>query len=109
MPAHHRSARYGRYAGGPDPLAPPVDLAEALEAVAEDVMAGYSPEEALREHLRRGGRGDQQEEREEEGPAHSRMVTVKGTSSEASPSRSKARKTNVCGPGAASGTSKAAV
>ncbi len=59
MPAHHRSARYGRYAGGPDPLAPPVDLAEALEAVAEDVMAGYSPEEALREHLRRGGRGQE--------------------------------------------------
>ncbi|ALU38931.1 hypothetical protein AS188_03290 [Kocuria flava] len=59
MPAHHRSARYGRYAGGPDPLAPPVDLAEALEAVAEDVMAGYSPEEALREHLRRGGSGQE--------------------------------------------------
>ncbi|MFW6187440.1 MAG: vWA domain-containing protein [Actinomycetota bacterium] len=57
MPAHHRSSRYGRYAGGPDPLAPPVDLAEALESVSEDVMAGYSPEEALREFLRRGGRG----------------------------------------------------
>lgn len=50
-------ARYGRYSGGPDPLAPPVDLAEALDAVAEDVMAGYSPERALREFLRRGGRG----------------------------------------------------
>ena len=49
-------ARYGRYAGGPDPLAPPIDLAEALESVAEDVMAGYSPEGALREFLRRGGR-----------------------------------------------------
>jgi uncharacterized protein with von Willebrand factor type A (vWA) domain len=53
---HHDSARYGRYAGGPDPLAPPVDLGEALDAVAEDVMHGYSPEQALREYLRRGSR-----------------------------------------------------
>ncbi|MDP3891742.1 hypothetical protein, partial [Nocardioides sp.] len=50
----HRS-RYARYAGGPDPLAPPVDLAEALDAIGEDVMAGYSPERAMREFLRRGG------------------------------------------------------
>lgn len=55
MSAHNRS-RYGRYAGGPDPLAPPVDLTEALDAVAEDVMAGYSPRRALQEYLRRGGR-----------------------------------------------------
>ena len=46
--------RYGRYDGGPDPLAPPVDLAEALDAIGEDVMAGYSPERAMREFLRRG-------------------------------------------------------
>jgi uncharacterized protein with von Willebrand factor type A (vWA) domain len=52
-PDRHRS-RYGRYTGGPDPLAPPVDLAEALEAIGEDVMAGYSPERAMREYLRRG-------------------------------------------------------
>ncbi len=51
----HRS-RYGRYAGGPDPLAPPVDLGEALAAIGDDVMAGYSPERALSEFLRRGGR-----------------------------------------------------
>ncbi len=51
-----RRSRYGRYAGGPDPLAPPVDLAEALDAIGEDVMAGYSPERAMREFLRRGGR-----------------------------------------------------
>ena len=51
-----RRSLYGRYAGGPDPLAPPIDLAEALKAVSEDVMAGYSPENALREFLRRGGR-----------------------------------------------------
>lgn len=54
----HRST-YGRYAGGPDPLAPPVDLAEALEHIGEDVMAGYSPERAMQEFLRRGGRDQQ--------------------------------------------------
>lgn len=54
-----RGSRYGRYAGGPDPLAPPVDVAEALDAIADDVFAGYSPERALREFLRRGGRGTQ--------------------------------------------------
>jgi uncharacterized protein with von Willebrand factor type A (vWA) domain len=54
-----RSARYGRYAGGPDPLAPPIDLGEALASIADDVMAGYSAERALREFLRRGGQGQQ--------------------------------------------------
>src|SRR3954471_2108650 len=54
--AERRRSRYGRYAGGPDPLAPPVDLTEALGAIGEDVMAGYSPERAMREFLRRGGR-----------------------------------------------------
>ncbi len=33
----------------------PVDLAEALEHIGEDVMAGYSPERAMQEFLRRGG------------------------------------------------------
>jgi uncharacterized protein with von Willebrand factor type A (vWA) domain len=47
-------SRYQRYAGG-DPLAPPVDIAEALDAIGEDVMAGYSPERAMAEFLRRGG------------------------------------------------------
>ncbi|MFT4294262.1 MAG: VWA domain-containing protein [Micropruina sp.] len=50
----NRASRYGRYSGGPDPLAPPVDLSEALAAIGDDVMAGYSPERALREYLRRG-------------------------------------------------------
>ena len=50
-----RRARYGRYDGGPDPLEPPVDLAEAMDAIGEDVMAGYSPDRAMREFLRRGG------------------------------------------------------
>jgi uncharacterized protein with von Willebrand factor type A (vWA) domain len=51
-----RDARYGRYEDGPDPLAPPVDLAEALDAIGEDVMGGTSPDRAIREFLRRGGR-----------------------------------------------------
>ncbi len=51
-----RASRYGKYAGGPDPLAPPVDISEPLDAIGEQVMAGYSPEAALREYLRRGGR-----------------------------------------------------
>ncbi len=46
-------SRFQKYAGG-DPLAPPVDLAEALDAIGQDVMAGYSPEHAMREFLRRG-------------------------------------------------------
>ncbi|MCA0179322.1 MAG: VWA domain-containing protein [Actinobacteria bacterium] len=49
-----RHSAYGPYAGG-DPLAPPVDLGEALSAIGEDVMAGYSPDRALAEFLRRGG------------------------------------------------------
>ena len=52
----HRAARYQRYADGPDPLAPPADLSEALDAGGRDVMAGTSAEAALREFLRRGGR-----------------------------------------------------
>ncbi|MGN6721635.1 MAG: vWA domain-containing protein, partial [Marmoricola sp.] len=50
------TARYSRYSGGPDPLAPPVDLAEALESIGSDVMAGYSPQWSMREFLRRGGK-----------------------------------------------------
>lgn len=57
MSHSYRRTRYGRYSGGPDPLAPPVDLTEALDAIAQDVMAGYSPEQALREYLRRGAGG----------------------------------------------------
>ena len=56
-----KASRYGRYAGGPDPLAPPIDMTEALEEIAEDVMAGYSPERAMREYLRRFTRYDRWE------------------------------------------------
>lgn len=48
-----RGARYGPYEGG-DPLAPPVDLREALAAIGDDVLEGASPRHALRELLRRG-------------------------------------------------------
>ncbi|MGL6236181.1 MAG: vWA domain-containing protein [Segniliparus sp.] len=51
------NSRYGRYTGGPDPLAPPVDLREALAEVGEQVMAGSSPRRALSELMRRGLRG----------------------------------------------------
>ena len=53
--AKHLS-RYSRYTGGPDPLAPPVDLREALEQIGQDVMEGSSPRRALSELLRRGTR-----------------------------------------------------
>ncbi|MGK2880248.1 MAG: vWA domain-containing protein [Mycobacterium sp.] len=49
-----RLSRYSRYSGGPDPLAPPVDLREALEHIGQDVMEGSSPRRALSEFLRRG-------------------------------------------------------
>ncbi|GAB7068472.1 VWA domain-containing protein [Mycobacterium hodleri] len=49
-----RISRYSRYSGGPDPLAPPVDLREALEQIGQDVMEGSSPRRALAELMRRG-------------------------------------------------------
>ncbi len=47
---------YGKYYDGPDPLAPPVDLRDALDAIGRDVMDGRSPRSALEELLRRGTR-----------------------------------------------------
>lgn len=52
--ARGRSSRYSGYTGGPDPLAPPVDLREALEAIGQEVMEGSSPRRALQELMRRG-------------------------------------------------------
>lgn len=51
---HVHDSRYSAYTGGPDPLAPPVDLREALEQIGQDVMEGTSPRRALAELLRRG-------------------------------------------------------
>ena len=53
---HAHDARYSGYTGGPDPLAPPVDLREALEQIGQDVMEGTSPRRALAELLRRGNK-----------------------------------------------------
>ncbi|WP_020497777.1 vWA domain-containing protein [Sciscionella marina] len=49
--------RYGRWHEGPDPLAPPLGLREALDELGRDVMDGASPRSALEELLRRGTPG----------------------------------------------------
>ena len=46
--------RYGAWAGGPDPLAPPYDVRAAVDQVGDEVLAGRSLREALRNLLRRG-------------------------------------------------------
>ncbi|MFA1545173.1 VWA domain-containing protein [Actinomadura chokoriensis] len=46
--------RYGAYEDGPDPLAPPYDVRDALDAVGDSVLDGARPDDALRELLRRG-------------------------------------------------------
>jgi uncharacterized protein with von Willebrand factor type A (vWA) domain len=46
--------RYGPYDDGPDPLQAPYDVADALDAVGDDVMDGASPAQALRDLMRRG-------------------------------------------------------
>jgi uncharacterized protein with von Willebrand factor type A (vWA) domain len=51
------SVRYGRWAGGPDPLEPPYDIRQALDEIGDDVLAGMSPRAALNRLLRRGADG----------------------------------------------------
>ncbi len=53
-PRPRRGYRYGPWRGGSDPLAPPYDVRAALDALGEEVLAGGSLREALREMLRRG-------------------------------------------------------
>jgi uncharacterized protein with von Willebrand factor type A (vWA) domain len=55
----HGRFRYGPWAGGPDPLAPPYDLRAALDRIGEDVLSAGSVRDSLRDLLRRGldGRG----------------------------------------------------
>lgn len=53
-----RTNRYGPYHGG-DPLAPPIEVQQALETIGRDVMSGTSAERAMREFLRRGTRDRQ--------------------------------------------------
>jgi uncharacterized protein with von Willebrand factor type A (vWA) domain len=49
--------RYGRYVYGPDPLASPYDVRGAVDAMGDEILAGASPMDALRDLLRRGMRG----------------------------------------------------
>jgi uncharacterized protein with von Willebrand factor type A (vWA) domain len=49
--------RYGEYDGGADPLAPPYDVRGALDDMGEEILAGGTPAEALRDLLRRGWQG----------------------------------------------------
>ncbi|WP_433350750.1 hypothetical protein ACQP25_41630 [Microtetraspora malaysiensis] len=46
--------RYGEYHDGPDPLAPPYDVREALDEMGDAVLSGATPLDALRDLLRRG-------------------------------------------------------
>ncbi|MBA2555460.1 MAG: hypothetical protein H0V10_17590 [Geodermatophilaceae bacterium] len=53
----YRSYRYGRWRGGPDPLAEPYDVAAAIDELGDAVLAGDGPSEALRALLRQGSQG----------------------------------------------------
>ena len=46
--------RYGPWDGGPDPLASPFDVAEAVDEIGDAVLAGRTPRDAIEELLRRG-------------------------------------------------------
>ncbi|MGY1723106.1 VWA domain-containing protein [Blastococcus sp. SYSU DS0533] len=52
-----RGYRYGAWRGGPDPLAPPYDLGNAVDEIGDSVLDGSGVREALRELLRRGTQG----------------------------------------------------
>ncbi len=56
-PRRSRQYRYGAWAGGPDPLAPPYDVRAAVDELGRSVLEGGSLREALRELLRRGPEG----------------------------------------------------
>jgi uncharacterized protein with von Willebrand factor type A (vWA) domain len=46
--------RYGSWQGGPDPLASPFDVGDAVDRLAGEVLSGERPAEALARLLRRG-------------------------------------------------------
>lgn len=54
MPRTPGRYRYGSFSGGDDPLAPPFDVAAAVDQLGERVLAGASVRDALRDVLRRG-------------------------------------------------------
>ena len=49
--------RYGEWSGGRDPLEPPFDVASAVDALGEKILAGDSARQALRDLLREGTDG----------------------------------------------------
>src|SRR3954451_21906554 len=49
-----RGYRYGKWRGGPDPLAPPYDVAAAVDEIGDQVLGGSGVREAMRDLLRRG-------------------------------------------------------
>src|SRR3954447_8702978 len=53
-----RRSRYGAWHGGADPLAPPYDVRAAVDALGEEVLAGGSLRDAMRDLLRRGPEQD---------------------------------------------------
>ena len=53
-----RRNRYGAWRGGADPLAPPFDVRAAVDSVGDEVLAGGSLRDALRDLLRRGQDGE---------------------------------------------------
>ncbi|SFQ60358.1 vWA domain-containing protein [Amycolatopsis rubida] len=57
MPLLPEGYSYGPWHDGPDPLAPPADLRDALDEIGREVMGGSSPRSALEELLRRGTEG----------------------------------------------------
>jgi uncharacterized protein with von Willebrand factor type A (vWA) domain len=46
--------RYSKWHGGPDPLAPPYDVAAAVDEIGDQVLGGSGVREAMRDLLRRG-------------------------------------------------------
>jgi uncharacterized protein with von Willebrand factor type A (vWA) domain len=56
-PRGRRGYRYSRWHGGPDPLAAPYDLGNAVDEIGDSVLGGSGVREALRELLRRGTEG----------------------------------------------------
>ena len=57
MAADRPGFRYGSWRGGPDPLAPPYDVGQALDAIGDRVLDGSSPSEAVQDLLRQGRDG----------------------------------------------------
>jgi uncharacterized protein with von Willebrand factor type A (vWA) domain len=55
----HGRFRYGPWRGGPDPLAPPYDVREAVDRIGEEVLAAGNARDALQRLMREGldGRG----------------------------------------------------